>query len=187
MIKEIIKEFEKSIEVKTSSKELLPEKISKAAKLLIDSYKRGGKMVLCGNGGSAADAQHIAAEMIGRFEKERSSLPALALTSNTSILTCLGNDYSYDEIFARQVRSMVESKDVLVAISTSGNSSNVNKAVLAAKEKGAKTIGLTGKDGGDLARLVNIAIVVPSSITARIQETHITIGHILCQLVEESL
>jgi D-sedoheptulose 7-phosphate isomerase len=187
MVEKIRLQFEKSIEVKKLTAEKLSKKTAEAAELLIKSYQNGGKMILCGNGGSAADAQHLAAEMVGRFEKDRRSLPALALTTDTSALTAIGNDYGFEEAFARQVESLVESKDVLVAISTSGNSVNVLRAVEEAKKKGAKTIGLTGRDGGKLAKIVDLALIVPSEETPRIQEAHITIGHIVCKLVEENL
>lgn len=140
-----------------------------------------------GNGGSAADSQHLAAELVGRFQKERRGLPAIALTTDTSILTSIGNDYSYDEVFRRQVEALVKSGDVVVGISTSGNSSNIVKAIQEAKRIGAVTIGLTGQGGGKLAELCDLCIKVPSKVTARIQEAHIMIGHIVCQLIEEGI
>lgn len=145
----------------------------------------GNKVMLCGNGGSAADAQHIAAELIGRFKSERRALPALALTTDSSILTAIGNDYSFDDIFSRQVRGMAQTGDVVIGISTSGDSGNVVNAVLCAKELKCCTVALVGHAGGELAPLCDYAIVVPSKQTARIQEMHITIGHILCELMED--
>lgn len=142
------------------------------------------KLLLCGNGGSAADAQHIAAEFINRYELERPPLPAIALTTDTSILTSVGNDYSFNEVFSKQVKALGVEGDVLLAISTSGNSANVIEAVKAAKSLGIFTVGLTGSHGGQLASLVDLPLVVESSITARIQETHILVGHMICELVD---
>jgi D-sedoheptulose 7-phosphate isomerase len=142
------------------------------------------KLLLCGNGGSAADAQHIAAEFINRYELERPPLPAIALTTDTSILTSIGNDYSFDEIFSKQVKALGVEGDVLLAISTSGNSANVIGAVKAAKGLGIFTVGLTGGEGGQLTRLVDLSLVVKSNVTARIQEAHILVGHIICELVD---
>ena len=142
--------------------------------------------MLCGNGGSAADAQHLAAEFVGRFLREREARPALALTTNTSVLSALGNDYGFERVFARQVEAWGNPGDVLLALSTSGNSINVLEAVAVAMQRGLTTIGLTGGDGGRLAAVCDIPIVVPSASTPRIQEAHITVGHILCDLVERS-
>ncbi|QGP92679.1 Phosphoheptose isomerase [Neomoorella glycerini] len=147
----------------------------------------GGKLLLFGNGGSAADAQHLAAEMVGRFKKERDALPALALTTNTSILTAIGNDYEFESIFERQIAALCRIGDVAIGISTSGNSSNVLRGLKKAKEVGATAVGLLGSGGGKILPLCDIAIVVPSSNTPRIQEAHIFIGHILCELIEELL
>ena len=147
----------------------------------------GGKVILFGNGGSAADAQHIAAEFVGRFVHHRPSLPAIALTTNTSVLTSISNDYGFEQVFARQVEGLGRPGDVVIAISTSGRSPNVIAGVLAARKKGLSTIGLTGGDGGDLATAVDLPIVIPSSNTPRIQECHITVGHILCDVVEKML
>ena len=163
------------------------DKIEKVADAIIKAIKRGKKVVLFGNGGSAADAQHIACELAGRFKKERRGLPVIALTTNTSALTAIANDYSYEEVFSRQVEGIVNRGDVVVGISTSGGSTNVIKGVKAGKAKGALTVGLTGATGGKLGKVVDICIKVPSNDTPRIQETHITIGHIICQLVEDSL
>lgn len=187
MEKIIVDALEESAKVKQKVARDLVNKIQEASILLIDVFKAGGKVVLFGNGGSAADAQHIAAELLGRFQIERPSLPALALTTNTSVLTALGNDYNNDAIFAKQVEAMVQPGDVVIAISTSGNSSNVLQALKLAKEKGAKTVGLSGKGGGQLAKLVDHALIIPSRETPRIQEAHITIGHIICDLVERKL
>jgi len=158
------------------------EKISREA---VETFRRGGKIVLFGNGGSAADAQHIACELVGKFKLDRESLPAIALTTNTSILTAIANDISFEDVFLRQVQGLVTDKDLVIGISTSGESVNVIKAVLEAKNKGAKTIGLTGGDGGKLARVADISIIVPSKSTPRIQEAHITVGHIICELIEK--
>ncbi len=142
------------------------------------------KLLICGNGGSAADAQHIAAEFINRYMLERPPLPAIALTTDTSIITSIGNDYSFDEIFSKQVKALGMEGDILLALSTSGNSPNVNAAVKAARSQGIYTVGLTGGDGGQLASLVDTALLVKSNTTARIQETHILVGHIICQLID---
>jgi len=164
-----------------------PKQIVAAAQIIIEAYQKGGKILLMGNGGSAADAQHIAGELVGRFKKERKALPAIALTTDTSILTAIGNDYGFNEVFRRQVEALAQHEDVVIGISTSGNSPNVLLAIEKANEIGAKTIGLSGKGGGKLAQLASLCLVVPSDDTPRIQETHITIGHIICDLVEKSL
>lgn len=161
--------------------------IEKAARVMIASLKKGGKLLIFGNGGSAADSQHMAAELVGRFEKERKALGAIALTTNTSVLTAIANDYGYDVTFSRQIEALAKPEDVAFGISTSGNSKNVIDAVKKAKAMGLKTIGLTGKDGGGLKRECGICIVVGSDKTARIQESHLTICHILCRLIEEEL
>ncbi|SUP40309.1 D-sedoheptulose 7-phosphate isomerase [Veillonella criceti] len=145
----------------------------------------GNKVFFCGNGGSAADAQHLAAELIGRFQKERRSLASIALTTDTSILTAVANDYGYDEVFARQVEGLGRSGDVLIGISTSGNSANVVKAALKARDTGMHTIAFTGEGGGKLNEICDITLAIPSKVTARIQEMHILVGHIICELVEE--
>jgi len=156
-------------------------------RLAVETLRGGGKIAFLGNGGSAADSQHLAAELVGRFAKDRSPLPAIALTTDTSILTALGNDYGFDEVFSRQVEALLKKEDLLVAISTSGESPNVLKAVLRAKEIGVKVVGLTGKDGGRLKDICDVVIVVPSSSTPRIQEVHILIGHLVCEEVEKAL
>lgn len=144
----------------------------------------GHTVYFLGNGGSAADCQHLAAELVGRFQKERRALPAAALTTDTSILTAVGNDYGFEQVFARQVAALVRPGDVVVGLSTSGNSANVVNAVSQARKRGAVTVGLTGRGGGELARLCHICIRVPSDVTARIQEAHILIGHIVCALID---
>ncbi len=154
---------------------------------ILDSFNRGGKLILCGNGGSAADAQHLAAEFVNRFLIDRRPLPALALTTDTSILTSVGNDFSYDDIFAKQVQALGKAEDIFLGISTSGNSPNVIKAIAAAKEIGMKTVGLTGGEGGKMAPLVDFLLNVPVSHTPHIQECHIWIEHMLCQLIDERL
>ncbi|MCF0155484.1 MAG: D-sedoheptulose 7-phosphate isomerase [Veillonella sp.] len=159
--------------------------IQEAASICKEALDNGHKVLFCGNGGSAADSQHLAAELVGRFVKERRSLPSIALTTDTSILTAVGNDYGYDEVFARQVQGLGQAGDVLVGISTSGNSKNVVKAVEEAKAMGLKTIAFTGQGGGRLGELCDATVAVPSKVTARIQEMHILVGHIICELVEE--
>ena len=161
--------------------------IIEIAEIVIDSLKKNGKLILFGNGGSASDSQHIAAELIGRFKKDRNALAAIALTTNTSILTSLANDYGYDIIFAKQIEALGQKNDVVMAISTSGKAKNVIAGVKQAKKMGLKTIALTGGDGGEIAKLADITLLVPSNITARIQEAHITIGHIICELIEQTL
>lgn len=161
--------------------------VGTASELIAERMRTGGKLMLCGNGGSAADSQHIAAEFTGRFIEDRKPLAGLALSTDSSALTCIGNDYSFDEVFARQVAGLGRAEDVLIGISTSGNSRNVMRAVEEAKALGILTIGLLGRDGGKLAALCDHAIVVPSQVTARIQEAHILIGHTICGGVEQLL
>jgi D-sedoheptulose 7-phosphate isomerase len=161
--------------------------IVEAAALIITCFQSGGKLLFFGNGGSAADAQHLAAEFVGRFVLERAGLAAVSLTTNTSILTAVGNDYGFDQVFARQIQALARRGDVAVAISTSGNSPNVLEGVKEAKKQGLAVIGLGGKDGGLLACEATVAITVPSDKTARIQECHIAIGHIFCELAEQQL
>jgi D-sedoheptulose 7-phosphate isomerase len=165
----------------------LDNSVSQAIDACVQSLQKGGKLMLCGNGGSAADSQHLAAEFTGRFIKDRPPIAAVALSTDTSALTCIANDYSFNEIFARQVQALGKAGDCLIAISTSGNSGNVLAAVAAAKSLGISTIGLLGRDGGKLKAQCDIAIVVPSQVTARIQEAHILIGHSLCGAVELKL
>jgi D-sedoheptulose 7-phosphate isomerase len=158
-----------------------------AACLITDALRSGGKVMFCGNGGSAADAQHLAAEFMGRYLRDRVPLPALALTVDTSALTAIGNDYGYPEVFARQLRGVGRPGDVLVGISTSGKSANVILALKAAREIGARTIAMTGMQASEMATLADIVIQVPASRTNRIQEMHITVGHIICGIVEDAL
>jgi len=158
--------------------------IQKCAGMILDTLENKGKILICGNGGSAADAQHIAAEFVGRYETERKALPAIALTTDTSALTALANDYGFERIFARQVEALGNTGDLLIALSTSGNSPNINDAVMSARQIGCKTIGLTGSGGKKLASLCDACIIVPAERTARIQEAHITIGHIWCEIVD---
>lgn len=162
-------------------------KLADAAEAWIDTLKGGGKVLFCGNGGSAADAQHLAAELSGRFYVDRDPLPAEALHVNTSYLTAVANDYSYDEVYARMVKGMGRKGDVLVAISTSGNSSNILRAIEEARIRGMVVIGMTGDTGGKMAAVCDHLLNVPSSDTPRIQEVHILLGHILCELTEASL
>ena len=184
---EIVRRLEESIQIKkVVAKSKIPE-IDSIVKYIISAYKRGGKIVLFGNGGSAADAQHIACELVGQFLLKRKALPAIALTTNTSTLTAVANDYGYNLVFSRQIEALVNKKDVVIGISTSGNSPNVIEAMKIAKMKGAKTIGLTGGNGGKLAEVADLVLIVPSDSTPRIQEAHITIGHIVCELVETAI
>lgn len=182
-IKDILLE---SIQVK---EELLRTKLGQIVEIaesVIGSLKKNGKVLLFGNGGSASDSQHIAAELVGRFKKDRTALAALALTTNTSVLTSLANDYGYEIVFAKQIEALGQKNDIAIGISTSGRAKNVASGIRQAKKMGLKTIVLTGGDGGELAKLADISLIVPSSITARIQEAHITIGHIVCELVENA-
>lgn len=178
--------FDDSIKVISESKKIVAD-IKKAVDLIIKCYNNGGKVVVFGNGGSAADAQHLAAELIGRFQLERQSLPAIALTTDTSILTSLGNDYSFDYVFARQCEALVRKEDVVIAISTSGKSKNVLDGIRASKKKNVSTIGLTGSNGTTMKKLVDVLLVIPSTSTARIQEGHRTTIHAICELVEQEL
>ncbi|MBT3515808.1 MAG: D-sedoheptulose 7-phosphate isomerase [Nitrospina sp.] len=185
---ERIKSFLKiSGNLKYQVAEALSGEILMAANTVRGSLSSGGKLLLMGNGGSAADCQHIAAELVGRFKKERKAIPALALTVDSSTLTALGNDYGFDTIFSRQVEAFATPKDSIIGISTSGNSKNVISALRLAQKIGAKTIGFMGNDGGEMKNFVDVGIIVPSNDTARIQEVHITIGHIICEIVEQDL
>ncbi len=182
----VISALEEHMHLVTALREIVPA-ICQAAALVADALAAGGKVLLCGNGGSAADAQHIAGELVGRFLKERRPYPALALHTNTSVLSAIGNDYGFEEVFARQVLAHGREGDVLVAISTSGNSPNILRAAVTASENGLKVIGLTGEGGGRLKDFCHLCLWVPSGSTPRIQEMHIMIGHIIAQLVEEEL
>lgn len=185
--REIATRLEENIQVQQAIAKSTLGEIAEMVDLILTAYRHGGKVILCGNGGSAADAQHLAAELVGRFKLERRALPAIALNTNTSILTALGNDYGYETVFSRQVEALANENDIVIGLSTSGNSPNVIKAIEAAKTRGAKTIGLTGGNGGRLAEVAALNITVPSANTPRIQEAHITIGHIVCELVEREL
>ncbi len=167
--------------------EILLEKIVEVAKKCINIYQNNKKTILAGNGGSAADAQHIAAELVGRYGFDRPSIPSLALTTDTSNLTAIGNDYGYDQVFSRQLEGMGQAGDIFIGISTSGNSQNIINAFESAKKKNIFTVALVGKDGGKMAQQADIALVVPSTATPRIQETHILIGHIICDIIEKEL
>lgn len=162
-------------------------KIMDVAKKMLAAYRKGNKVLLFGNGGSACDASHLAAELVNRYKKDRDGLPAIALATDMAVVTSISNDYDYTELFSRQILAMGHKGDVAIAISTSGNSPNVLKGVETAKAKGLVTVALTGKDGGKLAGLADYAFIIPSNNTARIQEAHITLGHLLCELVEEEL
>jgi D-sedoheptulose 7-phosphate isomerase len=180
--------FEASIRTKRAFLDEHAPALVRAVDLVADTLAAGRKVLLFGNGGSAADAQHIAAELVGRFTKERRALPAIALTTDTSALTAIANDYGYDEVFARQVRALGRAGDVAIAISTSGRSPNVLRAVEECRALGVHTIGLSGGDGGKLAGMVDVSLPVSAStLSARIQETHILIGHVICELVDRRL
>lgn len=161
--------------------------IVQAAAAIVHCLREGGKLLFFGNGGSAADAQHLAAEFVGRFVLERPGLPAIALTTDSSILTAIGNDYGFDRVFSRQLEALAQPGDIAIGISTSGGSPNVLAAIHEARRRNLKTIGFSGKDGGELARIVDFSLLVPCRTTARVQECHITIGHILCELMEQEL
>jgi D-sedoheptulose 7-phosphate isomerase len=176
-----------SIDVKRRFFAERADDVARAALMMIEALRAGRKILLFGNGGSAADAQHIAAEFVNRYQMERPGLAAIALTTDTSILTSIANDTAFEEIFSRQIEALGQAGDVTVAITTSGRSANMIRGVEAARQRGLHTIGLLGKDGGDVKDLVDVPIIVPSDSTSRIQEVHITIGHILCELVEQSL
>ncbi len=182
-------QIKKSYETKQAiyENEELLNKILEVSQLCVKLYKGSNKTILAGNGGSAADAQHIAAEMVGRYGFDRPSLPSLALTTDTSALTAIGNDYGYDKVFSRQLEGMGQKGDVFIGISTSGNSVNIVNAFNSAKEKGITTVALVGRDGGEMAKMADYALVVPSDSTPRIQESHILIGHILCDIIEKEI
>ena len=183
----IQEEFQNHIKTSQKSMENLSGDIEIAAKICIETLKKNGKIILFGNGGSAADAQHIAAELVGRYMTERQGLAAIALTTDTSILTSIGNDYGYEEIFSRQIEALAKPEDVVVGISTSGTSKNVINAIKLANTTGCNIIGFSGKDGGKMNSICDVNIVVPSNDTARIQEMHILIGHTLCHLIDYEL
>ncbi len=187
MIRHIVKQFNESARFKQEFGRDNAEKIYQTAQLMIDSLKAGGKLLICGNGGSAADAQHFAAEMIGRLRYDRDPIAAVALTTDSSNLTAIGNDYLFEDVFWRQVQALGSENDVLIGISTSGNSMNVIKAVETARQKNIKTIALLGRDGGKLVDRVDAALVVPAQTSMRIQEVHITVIHTWCELIEDAL
>jgi D-sedoheptulose 7-phosphate isomerase len=187
-MQELIKaELKESIEVKNLVIKTLTPQIEAAAKLMIAALRAGNKIFFFGNGGSAADSQHLAAELIGRYRKDRGALAAIALSTDTSIITALSNDFGFETIFARQIEGLAKTGDVAVGISTSGNSRNVLEGLEKARQLGCKTIGLLGCDGGRIAEVADVAITIPCKNTPRIQESHITIGHILCGLIEKEL
>ncbi len=186
----VLEHFAESVATKQAAANVLGPAIARAGQLMAQSLLDDGKIFSCGNGGSAADAQHFAAELLNRFEIERPGLPAIALTTDTSTLTSIANDYAFEEIFAKQVSALCRQNDVLLAISTSGNSENVNRAIVAAHERAAKVIALSGRDGGRMAGLLSdndVEIRVPAERTARIQEVHILILHCLCDVVDRTL
>ncbi|MDD5177930.1 MAG: D-sedoheptulose 7-phosphate isomerase [Candidatus Nanoarchaeia archaeon] len=187
MERAIRKQLMESSELKLKVSEVLTERIEETARTIINSLRKGNKVLFCGNGGSAADCQHLAGEFVNRFRINRKPLPGLALTTDSSVLTCIGNDFSFDDIFSKQIEAFGAKGDVLIGISTSGNSKNVINAINAAKEKDIFIVGFTGDSGGKMKELVDILINVPSADTPRIQEAHITIGHIICDLVEQEL
>lgn len=183
----VLNAFAESTAVKQKFAREQAERIVQVATLMATAFREGQKVLLFGNGGSATDAAHMAAEFVGRYKRERAPLPAIALATDIAAITCIANDYGYDELFARQIRAHGRKGDIAIAISTSGNSPNVLKGAEAAKACGLTTIAWTGGSGGKLAGLVDFPFVVPSTVTARIQECHITMGHVLCELIEEQL
>jgi len=186
-LQEVLNSFQAGTDLRNQVAQDCSENVVDAAVLITQCLRSGGKVLFFGNGGSAADAQHLAAEFVGRFQIERRPLPAIALTTDASILTAVGNDYGFEQIFTRQVQALGRPGDVAIGISTSGNSANVISAIKQAAQQDLKTIGLTGKDGGFLAKAVDVSIIIASTNVARVQECHITIGHILCELVENDL
>lgn len=190
MLDRIKSNFTESIQTKIAASEVLASPIENASMIMVQSLLNGNKILACGNGGSAGDAQHFSAELLNRYETERPSLPAIALTTDSSTITSIANDYHYDEVFSKQVRALGNKGDVLLAISTSGNSRNVIKAIEAAVSRDMPIIALTGKDGGDIAGLLSdndVEIRVPSSRTARIQEVHLVAIHCLCDIIDTTL
>src|SRR4029079_15887295 len=183
----VLTAFADSAKVKQQFAQDYADRIVQVATLIANAFRNGNKVLLFGNGGSSTDAAHIAAEFVGRYHRERMPLPAIALATDIAAITCIANDYGYEELFARQVRAHGRKGDIAVGISTSGNSPNVLKGVEAAKACGLTTVAWTGGTGGKLAAMVDFPFVVPSKVTARIQESHITLGHVLCELTEEEL
>lgn len=187
MITEISLQLTAHREVITRLERELSPLIAETVTLLVETFKAGGKLLVMGNGGSAADAQHFVAEIVGRFKMERRGLPAIALSTDTSILTAIGNDYGFDRVFSRQIEALASPGDLVLGISTSGNSPNVLQALELAREKGCRTVGLLGKDGGSIKAVCDLALIVPTNDTARVQEGHITIIHIVCDLLEKTM
>lgn len=190
MIEQIKANFTESIQTKIAAGEVLPESIDRAAQMMVQALIRGNKILSCGNGGSAGDAQHFSSELLNRYERERPSLPAMALTTDSSTITSIANDYSYDEVFSKQVRALGQPGDILLAISTSGHSRNVINAMEAALSRDMTIVAMTGKDGGEMAGLLglnDVEIRVPSNRTARIQEVHLLVIHNLCECIDNSL
>lgn len=187
MKERVVKAFDDSADVKRRFVREHADRIVEVARLIAQAFREGHKVLLFGNGGSSTDASHIAAEFVGRYHRDRSPLPAIALGADMAALTCIANDYDYAEIFARQVQAHGQKGDIAIAISTSGNSPNVLKGVQAAREIGLITVGWTGGKGGKLTSLVDHCFTVPSTVTARVQESHITLGHVLCELIEEDV
>jgi len=187
MKERVVKAFDDSAEVKRRFVREHADRIVEVARLIARAFREGHKVLLFGNGGSSTDASHIAAEFVGRYHRDRSPLPAIALGADMAALTCIANDYDYAEVFSRQVRAHGQKGDIAIAISTSGNSPNVLKGAEAARAIGLITVGWTGGKGGKLTSLVDHCFIVPSTVTARIQETHITLGHVLCELIEEDV
>ncbi|HZJ93826.1 MAG TPA: phosphoheptose isomerase [Thiopseudomonas sp.] len=182
--------FQASIETKQQALTVLPQAIENASLMMVSSLLNEGKLLACGNGGSAGDAQHFSSEMLNRFERERPSLPAIALTTDSSTITSIANDYSYEEVFSKQIRALGQEGDVLLAISTSGNSANVVQAIHAAHDRHMHVVALTGRDGGQIAPLLlpdDVEIRVPSNVTARVQEVHLLVIHCLCDLIDHQL
>jgi len=186
MITTIQNEFNSHLQTIQKVIELNQNDLEQASKIAVETLKAGNKILLFGNGGSAADAQHIAAELTGRYKTDRIGLPGIALTTDTSALTAIGNDYGYDRVFDRQVESIANSGDLLIGISTSGNSKNVINALKLGQELGCKTIGFSGRDGGNMNNICNVNLIVPSDNTPRIQEMHILFGHTICQIIDNN-
>ena len=184
---QIEQRFQESAEVKRQFVRIHADRIAQVAECIVNTIEAGGKLLFFGNGGSATDASHLAAEFVGRYARDRAPWPALALATDMAAVTCIANDYGYGDVFARQIDALGHPNDLAIAISTSGNSSNVVKGVETARRKGLMTVAWTGHDGGALARLVDHPFIVPSTVTARIQECHITLGHVLCEMVEEKI
>ena len=184
---EIVKQFQDSVSVKEDTVEKCLSSINEVVNIVINAYKNNKKVLWCGNGGSAADAQHLACELVSKFYMDRKPLRSIALTTNTSILTAVSNDYDYNKVFARQVEALAEKGDVLIGITTSGTSKNILEAFESARKKGVITIALTGQDINEIKKLSDHLISIPSNETARIQESHILIGHIICYLLEKTL